>query len=114
VRTARNTGCGYIRRGRPEAAPPRAYAVTGFVEKPDEARARTFLERGDYYWNSGMFLFGARRYLEELRRFRPEIITSVEAAILKGTRDLDFLRLDEEAVARCPAEAVDSPVRDAT
>ena len=114
VPTSPNTGYGYIRRGTPEAATPQAYAVTEFVEKPDEARARTFLERGDYYWNSGMFLFGARRYLEELRRFRPEIITSVEAAILKGTRDLDFLRLDEGAFARCPAESVDYAVMERT
>jgi len=114
VPTSPNTGYGYIRRGTPEAATPQAYAVTEFVEKPDEARARTFLERGDYYWNSGMFLFGARRYLEELRRFRPEIITSVEAAILNGTRDLDFLRLDEGAFARCPAESVDYAVMERT
>ena len=114
VPTSPNTGYGYIRRGTPEAATPQAYAVTEFVEKPDEARARMFLERGDYYWNSGMFLFGARRYLEELRRFRPEIITSVEAAILNGTRDLDFLRLDEGAFARCPAESVDYAVMERT
>ena len=114
VPTSPNTGYGYIRRGTPEAATPQAYAVTEFVEKPDEARARMFLERGDYYWNSGMFLFSARRYLEELRRFRPEIITSVEAAILNGTRDLDFLRLDEGAFARCPAESVDYAVMERT
>jgi mannose-1-phosphate guanylyltransferase/mannose-6-phosphate isomerase len=114
VPTSPNTGYGYIRRGTPEAATPQAYTVTEFVEKPDEARARMFLERGDYYWNSGMFLFSARRYLEELRRFRPEIITSVEAAILKGTRDLDFLRLDEAAFARCPSESVDYAVMERT
>ena len=114
VPTSPNTGYGYIRRGTPEAATPQAYTVTEFVEKPDEARARMFLERGDYYWNSGMFLFSARRYLEELRRFRPEIITSVEAAILNGTRDLDFLRLDEGAFARCPAESVDYAVMERT
>src|SRR5438034_5500523 len=114
VPTSPITGYGYIRRGAPEPAIQQAYTVAEFVEKPDEARARMFLERGGYYWNSGMFLFGARRYLEELRRFRPEIITSVEAAIVKGTRDLDFLRLDEEAFARCPAESVDYAVMERT
>ena len=107
-------GYGYIRRGSPEAGATQAFAVAEFVEKPDEARARAFLKRGDYYWNSGMFLFGARRYIDELRRFRPDIVAAVEAAVLKGTRDLDFLRLDAGEFGRCPAESVDYAVMERT
>src|SRR5205807_792988 len=107
-------GYGDIRRGAPEADAAQAFAVTEFVEKPDEARARKFLDGGDYFWISGMFLFGARRYLDELRRLRPEILVAVETAVAKGTRDLDFLRLDVAAFLRCPAESVDYAVMERT
>jgi mannose-1-phosphate guanylyltransferase/mannose-6-phosphate isomerase len=114
VPTSPATGYGYIRRGAPEGEVADAFAVAEFVEKPTEERARAFMSAGDYYWNSGMFLFGARRYLEELRKFRPDILASVEAAVAKATRDLDFLRLDSEAFARCPSESVDYAVMERT
>jgi mannose-1-phosphate guanylyltransferase / mannose-6-phosphate isomerase len=111
VPTGPATGYGYIRRGQPD---DQGFAVAAFVEKPDEARAQAFLAEGGYYWNSGMFLFGARRYLEELRRFRPDILDSVEAAVEKAALDLDFLRLDAGEFARCPADSVDYAVMERT
>jgi mannose-1-phosphate guanylyltransferase/mannose-6-phosphate isomerase len=108
------TGYGYIRRGDPDESVPEAFAVAEFVEKPDRARASAFLAEGGYYWNSGMFLFGARRYLEELGRLRPDIMTAVEAAVRRSARDLDFTRLDAEAFSRCPAESVDYAVMERT
>jgi mannose-1-phosphate guanylyltransferase/mannose-6-phosphate isomerase len=108
------TGYGYIRHGAADAAVAQAYDVAAFVEKPDAARAQVFVESGGYYWNSGMFLFGARGFLEELERFRPDIVASVREALAKGRSDLDFLRLDDEAFARCPSDSVDYAVMERT
>jgi mannose-1-phosphate guanylyltransferase/mannose-6-phosphate isomerase len=114
VPTSPATGYGYIRRGAPHPDVEQAYAVAEFVEKPDQQRARGFVQRGDYYWNSGMFVFGARRYLEELKHLRPDILTSVEAAVAKASRDLEFLRLEADSFARCPSESVDYAVMERT
>src|ERR1700733_13934981 len=70
VPTTAETGYGYIRRGSLTAG---SYRIAEFVEKPDLARAQEFVASGDHYWNSGMFLFRARRYLEELERYAPDI-----------------------------------------
>ena len=108
------TGYGYIRRGAAEAGVEAAFAVAEFVEKPDAPRARRFVEGGEHYWNSGMFLFGARRFLDELGRLRPKILASVESAVQKAARDLDFVRLDAQAFASCPSESVDYAVMEHT
>jgi mannose-1-phosphate guanylyltransferase / mannose-6-phosphate isomerase len=108
------TGYGYIRRGAGEAGVALAFRVAQFVEKPDSARASQFLESREYYWNSGMFLFGAQRFLDELRRFRPDILASVEEAVAKAQSDLDFVRLEETAFARCPSDSIDYAVMERT
>jgi mannose-1-phosphate guanylyltransferase/mannose-6-phosphate isomerase len=113
VPTAPATGYGYIRRGEAEDV-AETFSVAEFVEKPDRARASAFLADGRYYWNSGMFVFTASRYLEELKRLRPDIMAGVEAAMRQAVRDLDFLRLDAEAFARCPAESIDYAVMERT
>ena len=113
VPTAPATGYGYIRRGDAEDGGG-AFSVAEFVEKPDLARAQAFLADGRYYWNSGMFVFTARRYLDELKRLRPRILESVEAALARAVADLDFLRLDAAAFARCPSESVDYAVMERT
>jgi len=101
------TGYGYIERGRQLEGG--AYRVTRFVEKPDPEKAREFLG-GRHYWNSGMFAFSARRYLDELMRYRPDIVAAVSDAWEQSKRDLDFVRLDPAAFARCPADSVDYAV----
>jgi mannose-1-phosphate guanylyltransferase/mannose-6-phosphate isomerase len=114
VPTGPATGYGYIRRGPKEPGVEGAFKVAEFVEKPDLRRAQGYVDRGDYYWNSGMFLFSAARFIEELRRFRPDILSSVEEAIAKAAPDLDFVRLDAEAFGRCPSESVDYAVMERT
>jgi mannose-1-phosphate guanylyltransferase/mannose-6-phosphate isomerase len=114
VPTEPATGYGYIKRGAAEAGVAKAFRVAQFVEKPDAQRARGFLDGGEYYWNSGMFLFGARRFLEELGRYRPEMLAAVERAVAKATRDLDFLRLDAAAFSQCKSESVDYAVMELT
>ncbi|HWJ93394.1 MAG TPA: mannose-1-phosphate guanylyltransferase/mannose-6-phosphate isomerase [Telluria sp.] len=114
VPNAPETGYGYIRRGEPLPACDDCYKVERFVEKPDRATAEAFLADGGYYWNSGMFLFQAQRYLSELAKFKPEIAAAAEAAVRTGYRDLDFCRLDEAAFTACPSDSIDYAVMERT
>jgi mannose-1-phosphate guanylyltransferase len=68
------------------------FRVGRFVEKPDLETARSYIASGRFSWNSGMFLFSPRRYLEELERFRPDILKACERALKGATRDMDFIR----------------------
>lgn len=110
VPSAPETGFGYIQAGPGEGVRP----VLRFVEKPDAATARSYLDAGGYYWNSGMFLFRASRYLAELERFRPDILAAVRAAFGAAARDGDFIRLDREAFAACPSDSIDYAVMEKT
>ena len=114
VPQAPETGYGYIRRGEPLPACDDCYKVESFVEKPDHATAEAFLADGGYYWNSGMFMFQAGRYLAELARFKPEIAAAAEAAFRTGYRDLDFCRLDEASFTACPSDSIDYAVMERT
>lgn len=111
VPTGPETGYGYIHRG---AASGAGFAVDRFVEKPDRATAESFLADGNYYWNSGMFLFRAGTYLEELAAFKPDIASAAEAAVRLGYRDLDFCRLDEASFSACPSDSIDYAVMERT
>jgi mannose-1-phosphate guanylyltransferase/mannose-6-phosphate isomerase len=114
VPQAPETGYGYIRRGEPAKGAEHGYQVAQFVEKPDRDKAQRFLDEGGYYWNSGMFLFRADRYLVELTEFAPAIAAASEAAVKQGYRDLDFCRLDETAFAACPSDSIDYAVMERT
>jgi mannose-1-phosphate guanylyltransferase/mannose-6-phosphate isomerase len=105
------TGYGYIQRGAPEGG---AFRIARFVEKPNAERAREFLRSGDYYWNSGMFLFRARRYLQELQRFAPEMARVCEAAMRGAQADLDFTRISAASFEGCPADSIDYAVMEKT
>jgi len=108
------TGYGYIERGEPILESSGSFRVSRFVEKPDQETAARYVSSGRFFWNSGMFVFQARRYLEELQRFRPDIATAAKAAWEAGTRDLDFLRLDSAAFKACPSDSVDYAVMERT
>lgn len=104
------TGFGYI-----QAAPGDGVReVLRFVEKPDMATAAGYLAEGGYFWNSGMFLLRASRYLEELERYRPDMLSAVEAAFAAVRRDGDFVRLGKEDFAACPADSIDYAVMEKT
>ena len=111
---APETGYGYIRRGNALDGLEGACRVGAFVEKPDRATAEDYLKRGDYYWNSGMFVFKAARYLEELGRLRPDILSAARAAWENRKTDLDFCRLDAGAFESCPSESIDYAVMEKT
>jgi mannose-1-phosphate guanylyltransferase/mannose-6-phosphate isomerase len=112
VPTAPETGYGYIKQAA--AAGSGAYAIERFIEKPDAARAAAFLKEGGYYWNSGMFLFRADRYLEELDRHAPDIARVARAALAAAKPDLDFVRVDKTAFETCRADSIDYAVMEKT
>jgi mannose-1-phosphate guanylyltransferase/mannose-6-phosphate isomerase len=107
------TGYGYIKTGVPLAGEA-GYQVEQFVEKPDAATAQRYLESGKYYWNSGMFMFRASRFLEELRDLAPAMYAACRAALDGGRTDLDFLRLDPAAFTDCPGDSIDYAVMEKT
>jgi mannose-1-phosphate guanylyltransferase/mannose-6-phosphate isomerase len=111
VPTSAETGYGYIRRGALTAG---SYRIAEFVEKPDLARAQAFVSSGEYYWNSGMFLFRARRYLEELERFAPDIAAACGNSFAGAVRDLDFTRVDPAVFRDCRSESIDYAVMERT
>jgi mannose-1-phosphate guanylyltransferase/mannose-6-phosphate isomerase len=106
------TGYGYIRQG--EALGGDGNRIERFVEKPDQATAERYLAEGGYAWNSGMFMFKASRYLEELRQLAPAILAAVEAAYAKANPDLDFVRVDKAAFAASPDDSIDYAVMEKT
>lgn len=85
-----------------------------FVEKPRLEKALEYLSSGDYYWNSGMFLFKASRYLAELKQHRPDIYAACEQAMLEVDPDLDFIRVNQQAFLACPSESIDYAVMEKT
>ncbi|MBI3901611.1 MAG: mannose-1-phosphate guanylyltransferase/mannose-6-phosphate isomerase [Nitrosomonadales bacterium] len=107
------TGFGYIERGTVLSIAG-TYSVARFVEKPDLETAQRFLATGDFFWNSGMFVFKASVYLDELQRCSPAIYTAAQQAWQGSTRDLDFCRLDETAFAACPSDSIDYAVMEHT
>jgi mannose-1-phosphate guanylyltransferase/mannose-6-phosphate isomerase len=105
------TGYGYIHPGAPLALDAHVRRIERFVEKPDEVRARGFIEDG-YLWNSGNFIFRADVMLEELQRFEPEIAAATAAAAAK--KDLGFVILDHESFAKAPKTSIDYAVMERT
>ena len=118
VPTAAETGYGYIQAASTgksdESTGLTAHSIQQFVEKPDLATAQAYVDSGDYYWNSGMFAFKAGRYLEELERYQPEMLSACRAAFDGASVDLDFTRLDKAAFSACPDDSIDYAVMEKT
>ena len=106
-----HTGFGYIKRGVEQGA---GFVVDQFVEKPSIELAQDYLDSGEYYWNSGMFLVRANRYLSELSKFRPDIYEVCKLSVTEVTVDQDFIRIDSETFKGCPSESVDYAVMERT
>ena len=117
VPSSPETGYGYIQRapsGDADKVNGGAHRIARFVEKPSAEKAAQFLKSGDYYWNSGMFMFRARRYLQELARFAPEIAKVCESAAAAAQSDLDFTRVDAKLFETCPSDSIDYAVMEKT
>jgi mannose-1-phosphate guanylyltransferase len=106
-----NTGYGYIKKGKSQDL---GFVVDAFVEKPSIEVAKEYLESGDYFWNSGMFLFKARRYLEELKKHRPDIYEACQLSMEGASEDNDFLRVNEAVFSACPSDSIDYAVMEKT
>jgi len=124
VPTAPETGYGYIKRGTSSdiqcgnidlsVACSTAFHVDSFVEKPDLETAKTYLNSGDYYWNSGMFMFKASQYIAELRKHRPDILMACEKALADAEPDMDFIRVSRKLFELCPDDSIDYAVMEKT
>ncbi len=110
VPTSPETGYGYIKAATGEGV----RAVDRFVEKPDLATAEQYVASGEYFWNSGMFLFKASRYLKELELLQPAILAACRDALDKAARDTDFIRLDADAFAASSNDSIDYAVMEKT
>jgi mannose-1-phosphate guanylyltransferase len=106
-----NTGYGYIKKGTPQGP---GFIVDAFFEKPSSEIAKVYLESGDFFWNSGMFLFKASRYLEELKKHRPDIYEACQLAVKDIVKDNDFVRINGAAFSACPADSIDFAVMEKT
>ncbi|HXC56324.1 MAG TPA: mannose-1-phosphate guanylyltransferase/mannose-6-phosphate isomerase [Rhizomicrobium sp.] len=111
---APETGYGYIQRGAALAGAPGVDAVRRFAEKPDRATAESYLASGDYFWNSGMFVFRADVLLAELTRYEPSLVEACKASLAAATRDLDYLRLDAASFAKAKSISIDYAVMERT
>jgi mannose-1-phosphate guanylyltransferase len=106
-----HTGFGYIKKGVQYQG---GFLVDSFAEKPSSKVAQEYLDSGDYYWNAGIFLFRASRYLEELSKYRPDIFEICQESMNGMAPDLDFLRVDKDIFTDCPSDSVDYAVMEKT
>jgi len=105
VPTNANTGYGYIKSSKDNTNG--AYKVEEFVEKPDQETAQSYLEQGNYLWNSGMFMLQASTLIDELASHSPEIIESVNQSVKNATQDIDFIRLEKQSFESSPNDSID-------
>jgi mannose-1-phosphate guanylyltransferase / mannose-6-phosphate isomerase len=107
-------GYGYIRRGGELEGAEGVFAVAEFVEKPGPEQAQAYVASGEHSWNSGIFLFPARIYLDELERLRPDMVAACRQALAAAQRDSDFIRLGREAFSDCDSDSIDYAVMEHT
>lgn len=108
------TGYGYIQTGDAIANADGCFEVSQFVEKPNLETAESYINSGDFFWNSGMFLFKPSVYLAELEKFKPDIIKQVKLALEGSYQDLDFCRMAEKAFTESPSDSIDYAVMEKT
>ena len=106
-----HTGYGYIKAGKVLNV---GFEVADFVEKPQPETAKQYVESGDFFWNSGMFMFKASRYIEELGKYNPEMLEVCRRAIETEAPDLDLIRVDSEIFSTCPDDSIDYAVMEKT
>jgi len=109
---APETGYGYIKSG--DKVEVDLYEVNSFVEKPDAVTAQSYLDEGNYYWNSGMFMFKASKYLDELKSHNTEMYECSKNSLGSAATDMDFTRLDREEFEKCPSDSIDYAVMEKT
>ncbi len=101
------TGYGYIERGEGDS-------VRSFREKPDLETAQSYLDKGGYFWNSGMFAFSIKTFRQEMEKLAPDMLSCMREAVLLGKKDHQFFRLDKGAMSRCPDDSIDYALMEKT
>ena len=107
------TGYGYIHRGAALGGDG-GYKVDAFVEKPDAYTAQTYVDNGDYFWNAGIFVLRADRWLAEIEAHQPAILAACKKAMDGSERDSDFVRVNKQAFLACPSDSIDYAVMEKT
>ena len=110
--TKPETGYGYIEIDNSHDA--ESYDIKSFKEKPSLEIAKNYLDFGNYYWNSGIFMFKASVYLDEIKKFEPEILSVCKKSYKNAYKDLDFIRLDNEKFSKCPEKSIDYAIMEHT
>ena len=105
-------GYGYLKKGLSISA--QGFRVEEFVEKPDLETAAAYVASGEYYWNSGMFLFSAAELLLEMEMHAPDILQQCRLAFERISPDLDFLRIPDAEFAACRSESIDYALMEKT
>jgi mannose-1-phosphate guanylyltransferase/mannose-6-phosphate isomerase len=100
------TGYGYIQKGD-GLADSSGYSIARFVEKPDQATAQTYLDSGEYLWNSGMFMLKPSVWLKHMTSLQPGILEACETAYQAGNQDNDFYRVEKETFLSSPSDSID-------
>ncbi|MBO43152.1 MAG: mannose-1-phosphate guanylyltransferase/mannose-6-phosphate isomerase [Rhodospirillaceae bacterium] len=108
------TGYGYILKGKPLEGLEAGFDVGAYVEKPDFESAESYLASGDYLWNSGMFVFRASTFLNEITALQPEMLACCRDALANAVGDMDFLRLCEQAFEKMPSDSIDYAIMEKT
>jgi len=105
-------GYGYIKVDKSQEN--KYYNIISFKEKPNLTVAKKYLESRNYYWNSGIFVFKASTYLKELEKYEPEIFSICKRSLIKSTKDLDFIHIDNKTFYDCPDKSIDYAVMEKT
>ena len=106
------TGYGYIKASKSQDES--YYDIDEFVEKPDYNAAQQYVDSGKYFWNSGMFMFKASVYLDELDKYKPDILSACKKSCQTEFHDLDFTRLNKDEFFRCPSQSIDYAIMEET
>ncbi|MGO1157273.1 mannose-1-phosphate guanylyltransferase/mannose-6-phosphate isomerase [Acinetobacter lwoffii] len=105
------TGYGYIEKGTQFEC---GFKIQQFVEKPNRETAELYLESKKYLWNSGMFVFKANHYLNELEQYGTDILDNCRLSMIKTEYDKDFIRIDHDQFKNCRSESIDYAVMEKT
>ncbi len=105
--TGPETGYGYIEQGE-------GNRVASFKEKPTVEVAKEYLAKGNYFWNSGMFAFTVKTFMQEMEKFAPEMLACMVDAVKNGTVDNRFFRLEKSSVIKCPSDSIDYALMEKT
>ncbi len=107
------TGYGYIQKGQP-LGENGVYQIKQFVEKPDREKAEDYLASGDYFWNSGIFLFRADVFLRELKTYNEPMLLACQQAFSQGHEGEDYTHLDSNSFLQSPSDSIDYAVMEKT